>query len=264
MRGNSARRRLPFAAGAGEPPLHPRRPVRRAPTRCSARAASPTRIRATCPSRYNRPLDFFYSELAQSNRNSLIVNYSWDIPGRHDGRLARCCSTAGRSRARTTSSRGDWATVTFTTSDNFDFTGGEAGNGACLAGSEPCLHIVRPVLVGDPLAGSGDPLTGFFNTAAFARPARGTYGNAPRNVVKKPGSSTRTSRCSRTSTFGGSRARAVPRRDLQSVQPRSSSRTSIARRGSTPAARRSTRTSAPRSASATRRARRASSSCRCG
>src|SRR5262249_12089706 len=69
---------------------------------------------------------------------------------------------------------------------NFDFTGGEAGTGACLAGSEPCLHLVRPVLVGDP-NGSGDPLTGMYNTSAFSRPARGNYGNAPRNVVRKPG-----------------------------------------------------------------------------
>jgi hypothetical protein len=47
--------------------------------------------------------------------------------------------------------------------------------------------VVRPVLVGDPLAGGGNALTGFFNTAAFARPARGDYGNTPRNAVKKPG-----------------------------------------------------------------------------
>ena len=47
--------------------------------------------------------------------------------------------------------------------------------------------MVRPVLAGDPLAGSGDPLTGYFNTAAFARPARGSYGSTPRNVVRKPG-----------------------------------------------------------------------------
>jgi hypothetical protein len=48
-------------------------------------------------------------------------------------------------------------------------------------------HLVRPVLIGEPLSGGGNPLAGFFNTAAFARPARGTYGDAPRNVVRKPG-----------------------------------------------------------------------------
>ena len=46
---------------------------------------------------------------------------------------------------------------------------------------------MRPVLVGDPLAGGGDPLSGFFNTAAFARPTRGSFGSAPRNAVRKPG-----------------------------------------------------------------------------
>jgi hypothetical protein len=82
---------------------------------------------------------------------------------------------------------GDWANVAMTTSDGFDFTGGEAGNGACLAGSEPCLHLVRPVIVGDAMNASGDPLTGLLNTAAFARPARGNYGSLARNVVQKPG-----------------------------------------------------------------------------
>jgi hypothetical protein len=133
----------------------------------------------------NRPLDFFYSELAQSNRNSLILNYSWDIPGHHTGPM-RIVLDGWQVSGESDFVTGDWALVTFTTTDSFDFTGGEAGTGACLAGSEPCLHIVRPVLVGDPLAGGGDPLTGFFNTTAFARPTRGSYGNTPRNVVKKP------------------------------------------------------------------------------
>ena len=134
---------------------------------------------------YNRPTDFFYSELAQSNRNTLVLNYSWDIPGHHTG-PARLLLDGWQLSGESDFATGDWALVTFTTTDNFDFTGGEAGTGACVAGSEPCLHIVRPVLVGDPLAGGGDPLTGFFNTAAFARPTRGSYGNTPRNVVKKP------------------------------------------------------------------------------
>jgi hypothetical protein len=101
---------------------------------------------------------------------------------------------------------GDWANVTFTTTDSADFTGGEAGNAACLAGSEPCLHLVRPNVIADPLAGGGDPLTGFFNTAAFARPARGTYGNAPRNVVKKPGLINTNFAVFKNVSFGGSKA----------------------------------------------------------
>jgi hypothetical protein len=135
---------------------------------------------------FNRPYDFFYSELIQSNRHSLVVNYSWEIPGRHDG-IVKLALDGWQLSGENDFYSGDWANVTIATTDNFDFTGGEAGNGQCLAGNEPCLHLVRPVLVADPLSGGGDPLTGFFNTAAFARPARGNYGNAPRSVVRKPG-----------------------------------------------------------------------------
>jgi Carboxypeptidase regulatory-like domain len=153
----------------------------------------------------NRPLSFFYGELIQSNRNSLIVNYSWDIPGRHTGAM-RALLDGWQVSGENDFVSGDWANVTITTTDNFDFTGGEAGNGACLAGNEPCLHLVRPVVAGDPLAGSGDPLTGFFNTAAFARPARGSYGDAPRNVVRKPGLVNTNFAVFKNVSFGGSRA----------------------------------------------------------
>src|SRR5262249_9103414 len=135
---------------------------------------------------FNRPLDFFYSELIQSNRNSLVINYSWDLPGHHTG-AGKALLDGWQVSGEHDFVSGDWANVTFTTSDSFDFTGGEAGTGACLAGNEPCLHLVRPVLVGDPRSGGSDPLAGFFNTGAFARPPRGSYGNTPRNVVQKPG-----------------------------------------------------------------------------
>jgi hypothetical protein len=140
---------------------------------------------------FNRPIDFFYSELTQSNRNSLIINYSWDLPGRHAGVL-HALVDGWQVSGENDFVSGDWANVSLTSTDNFDFTGGEAGNGACLAGTEslttPCLHLVRPNVTGDPMGGGGDPLTGFFNTAAFTRPARGSYGNnTPRNVVRKPG-----------------------------------------------------------------------------
>src|SRR5262249_5265352 len=113
---------------------------------------------------FNRPYDFFYSELIQSNRHSLVVNYSWEIAGRHDA-IVKLALDGWQLSGENDFYSGDWANVTITTTDNFDFTGGEAGNGQCLAGNEPCLHLVRPVLVADPLSSGGDPLTGFFNTA---------------------------------------------------------------------------------------------------
>ena len=40
----------------------------------------------------------------------------------------------------------------------------------------------------DPMAHTGSPLTGWFDTSCFARPSgRGDYGDAPRNAVRKPG-----------------------------------------------------------------------------
>jgi len=151
-----------------------------------ARGVADDDVGGCCSYVSNRPFDFFYSELAQSNRNSLVVNYSWDLPGRHSGPM-KMLLDGWQVSGENDFVSGDWANVAMTTADNFDFTGGEGGNGACINGNEPCLHVVRPVLVGDPLAGGGNPLTGFFNTAAFARPARGDYGNTPRNAVKKPG-----------------------------------------------------------------------------
>jgi hypothetical protein len=48
---------------------------------------------------------------------------------------------------------------------------------------------VRPNVVGvvQLPRGQRDPLTGWFNTAAFARPARGDYGDAPRHMIQRPG-----------------------------------------------------------------------------
>jgi hypothetical protein len=151
---------------------------------------------------YQRPLDYFYSELVQSNRNSLILNYSWDLPGRHTGAL-RALLDGWQVSGESDFVTGDWAPVNFTTTDNFDFTGGEGGQGTDLGGG---FRTVRPDLRGDPLSGGGDPLTGFFNTAAFARPAKGTYGNSPRNAVRKPGVNNTNLAVFKNISFGGARS----------------------------------------------------------
>ena len=86
---------------------------------------------------------------------------------------------AGNSPATPAFVSGDWVGASVTTTDNFDFTGGDGGN--------------RPVISGDVLCTSGDcdPTPGgtgrFLNVSAFSRPAgRGDIGNAPRTFFRMP------------------------------------------------------------------------------
>jgi hypothetical protein len=134
----------------------------------------------------NRPQSFFYGELAQSDRHTLVINYSWDISkDRFKGAIAHQALDGWQLSGENAFVSGDWAPVILTTSDNFDFTGGDGGTGNDLGGG---LRIVVPVMTCDPMAKTGSPLTGYFDTSCFARPAgRGDYGNAPRNAVRKPG-----------------------------------------------------------------------------
>jgi hypothetical protein len=134
----------------------------------------------------NRPREFFYSELAQSNRHTLVINYSWDISqDRFTTAIAHQALDGWQLSGENAFVTGDWAPVILTTSDNFDFTGGDGGTGSDLGGG---LRIVRPVMTCDPMANTGSPLTGWFDTSCFKRPAgRGDYGNAPRNAVRRPG-----------------------------------------------------------------------------
>ena len=139
----------------------------------------------------NRPRTFFYDELGQSNRHNLTINYSWELPRasklwKHPA--AHILLDGWQLSGENAFVTGDWNQVVLATADNFDFTGGDGGTGGCLQGSGDCTRIVRPVVVADPMAGGGSPLTGLFNVAAFQRPSGvGDYGNAPRNVVRQPG-----------------------------------------------------------------------------
>jgi hypothetical protein len=133
----------------------------------------------------SRPADFFYSVTAQSQTHTLVLNYTWNVPdipigNRVVSSLVNGWQVSGIHGFVT----GEWAPVTFSTLDNFDFTGGEGGQGQDVNG----LRYVRPNMSGDPNDFKGDPLTGWFDTAAFTRPSgRGDIGNAPRNAVVRPG-----------------------------------------------------------------------------
>jgi len=136
------------------------------------------------------PKTWLYAPLAQSNNQSLVVNYTWDLPkasGLVNNSVVRFLFDGWQLSGENAFISGDWAPVTISTTDNFDFTGGEMGTGTCAAGNDPCLVYVRPNLVGDPKAPNRGVETGFFNQAAFARPARGSAGTAARNVVQRSG-----------------------------------------------------------------------------
>jgi hypothetical protein len=136
----------------------------------------------------NRPRSFFYGELAQSNRHSVVINYTWDITQdrfKSAGRLMHETLDGWQISGENAFVSGDWAPVILTTTDNFDFTGGDGGTGGDLGGG---LRIVVPTMTCDPMAHTGSPLTGYFDASCFARPSgKGDYGNAPRNAVRKPG-----------------------------------------------------------------------------
>jgi len=126
-----------------------------------------------------RPLAaWYYGPTTQNQRHNLTVNYTYDLPdiARGWNHVAQGALDGWQLSGENAWVSGDWADITLSTTDSFDFTGGSEG--------------ARPVLVGNPILPSSqrDPLTGWFNTAAFARPAgRGDFGNVPRNLIQLPG-----------------------------------------------------------------------------
>ena len=114
--------------------------------------------------------------------HNLVVNYTWDVPNGSrmwDNLITRGLLDGWQVSGDTAVVSGDWAGATTSTTDNFDFTGGDAGT--------------RPRISGDVLCSgdSCDPTPGnpgsYFNLSAFSRlTGRGDYGNAPRSFFRLP------------------------------------------------------------------------------
>jgi Carboxypeptidase regulatory-like domain/TonB-dependent Receptor Plug Domain len=119
-----------------------------------------------------------YGEASFDQTHVFIFNYTWDLPKASrawDNRFMRVVFDNWQLSGVTAFVSGTPLGVGFSTTDNADITGG--GDGA------------RPNMIAKAQLDGGErSFDRWFNTAAFARPARGDFGNAPRNVVRGPGS----------------------------------------------------------------------------
>jgi hypothetical protein len=115
--------------------------------------------------------------------HNLVVNYTWDVP--NGSRMSNNWFTRGaldgwQFSGDTAFVSGDWAgSGTLSTTDNFDFTGGDVA--------------ARPNINGDAACTSGDcdPTPGgtgrYFDVSAWSRPAgRGDIGNAAATFYRLP------------------------------------------------------------------------------
>ncbi len=128
-----------------------------------------------------QPEEFFKAPTQGTQLHNLNINYTWDVPKGStlwDNRFSRAVLDGWQLSGNTAFVSGDWAGVTFSTTDNFDFYGGGAGGRIVLTGV-------------DPRGGDNDPNpdgTGtYLNWAAFARPAgRFDFGNASARFFRMP------------------------------------------------------------------------------
>jgi Carboxypeptidase regulatory-like domain/TonB-dependent Receptor Plug Domain len=137
------------------------------------------------PPAYNtvRPGDAWNNgAISSTQEHALVFNYTWDVPngsGMWNNAITRGLLDGWQLSGDSAWVSGDWSGASTSTTDNFDFTGGDGGT--------------RPRISGDTLCSGGncDPTPGgtgsYFNIAAFSRlTGRGDIGNAPVTFFKLP------------------------------------------------------------------------------
>jgi hypothetical protein len=125
-----------------------------------------------------RPLEeWSWGRSAFDQTHVMNINYTWDVP--HLSKLLpnpviSAIFDRWQIAGITTFASGTPLGFSFTTSNNVDLTGGGDGQ--------------RVVLTGPAELSRGDrSFTRWFNTGSVALPARGEFGNAPKDVVSGPG-----------------------------------------------------------------------------
>jgi hypothetical protein len=134
---------------------------------------------------YQDPAAWNYGLSSYDQPHVAVVNYTWDLPkgsSLWNNAVARALLDNWQISGLSTFASGTPINVTFTTTDGADITGG----GDTIRATGATGNV--PILSGDATLPSDQrSLLAWFNTAAFARPARGNPGNSPKDVVRGPG-----------------------------------------------------------------------------
>jgi hypothetical protein len=139
---------------------------------------------------YQDPNTWNYGLSSFDSTHLAVINFTWDLPkasAHWNNRFTRAVLDNWQISGLSTFASGTPVYVTFTTVDNADITGG--GDTVRFTGPPaPAAGSGVPMLVGNPVLPRGErSLNKWFNTAAFARPARGNPGDSPKDAVRGPG-----------------------------------------------------------------------------
>jgi len=118
-----------------------------------------------------------YGKLNYDQTHALAFSYVWDLPRASrllPNAVVRAVFDHWTASGVTTFASGLPMGITLTTTDGANISGGGDGT--------------RVVALQNPLLSRGDrSILKWFNTSAFGRPAVGTFGNAPKDVFRGPG-----------------------------------------------------------------------------
>ena len=130
-----------------------------------------------------RPLRIWnYGRAGFDQTHVMVINYTWDLPRATrlwDNKVVSAVFDNWQLSGLTAFASGTPAGVGYTLLDNVDITGGGDG-GRIVITSNPNLSADQRTVAP----------TGFvqwISQAAFGRPARGDFGNAPKDVFRNPG-----------------------------------------------------------------------------
>ncbi len=130
---------------------------------------------------------WLYGKSSFDQTNVLVFNYTWDLPKASElwaNPIVHHLFDNWQMSGVTAFVSGTPLGISYSTVDNADITGGGDGGRVNVTGNaELGRGAQKPVALANGQLG----LTQWFNPTVFARPARGDFGNAPKDVFRGPG-----------------------------------------------------------------------------